>query len=242
MRETFRTLACVGALATLLAGCGAATSTGNDMRQGGRNVQTERGQQSHPQPVNRLEVDSDSGNIAVRPGQGPGADVQHTLRWNGEKPQLTQVIEGDTLRITAQCPRGGGPDLCEVDLMVAVPASSAVHTDVAAGDVSVSDLAGDLRLRSAAGNVAGAWLRSATVTAGSSAGWVELTFSGSPRSVDAESAAGDVDVYVPRTGPVYAVQATSAAGDVDVQVPDQPDADTTITARSSAGDVTVGYG
>ncbi|WP_214370357.1 DUF4097 family beta strand repeat-containing protein [Pseudonocardia sp. H11422] len=235
-------------LCLLLAGCGAVQISGNDVNSnrssnsgGSSDAETETGQQDHPGPITRLEIDSDSGRVTVRPGPDGAAEVQHTSTWTGARPELTQAVEGDTLRIAARCPDRSGRERCEIDLTVTVPATTAVRTQVGAGAITVSDLSGDQDLRTSAGAVEATGLRAASVTAQGSAGSVELEFAAPPRSVDARSSAGSVSVYVPRSGPVYRVQASTSAGDVDVQVPDDPGADPRITARSSAGDVTVGY-
>lgn len=235
-------------LAVLLAGCAGVQLSGNTVGTGSGSsvgvagdLQTETGRQSHPEQITRLEIDSDSGDVVVRPGAGRGAVVQHTLRWSGTKPELTEVVQDGALRITARCPDGDGGDRCQADLTVTVPAATAVRTQLGAGGITVSDLAGDQDLGSSAGTVTASGLRAPTVTARSRAGAVELEFAAPPQSVDAESSAGAVRVFVPREGPVYRVQATTNAGKVDVQVPDDPGAGPGITARSSAGSVTVGY-
>ncbi|MHA6794198.1 DUF4097 family beta strand repeat-containing protein [Pseudonocardia bannensis] len=233
-------------LCLLLAGCGAVQISGNNVSSGSGpagsgEVETETGQQAHPHPVTRLEIDSDSGRVTVRPGPDGAAAVGHTSTWSGTRPELTQAVEGDTLRITARCPDRSAGERCEVDLTVTVPAATTVRTKLGAGGIEVSDLAGDQDLSTSAGKIRATGLRAATVTARGSAGSIELEFATPPRSVDARSSAGSVSVYVPRSGPVYRVEASTSAGDVDVQVPDDPGADPRIAARSSAGDVTVGY-
>jgi hypothetical protein len=78
------------------------------------------------------------------------------------------------------------------------------------------------------------------VSAHSTAGDVELTFTAPPSAVIAESTAGDVGVLVP-IGPVYRVDAGTTAGSVEVGVADDPGADATISAHSTAGDVRVAH-
>ena len=61
------------------------------------------------------------------------------------------------------------------------------------------------------------------MSAHSTAGDVELTFTAPPSAVVAESTAGDVGVLVP-IGPVYRVDAGTTAGSVEVGVADDPGA------------------
>lgn len=189
--------------------------------------------------VTRVEIDSDAG--ALRLAAGEQASVEQDLLWTGDaRPQVEHRLDGDVLRITVRCP-DDGRERCQAGLVVTVPAAASARADLAAGGIDVAGITGEQELRSSAGAVRGSGLGPGAVTASSSAGGVELGFAAAAPDVTAESTAGSVTVRVP-VGPVYDVSAETTAGSTDVGVPDQPGADHRITARSTAGSVTVAPG
>ncbi|MFR9806887.1 DUF4097 family beta strand repeat-containing protein [Pseudonocardia sp. RS010] len=227
----------------LLAGCGGSTlrtDTGPGRVSGASSgaLTIEGGTQRHEGTVGRVEIMSDAGDVTLRSGPDGVATVDHEMRWTGARPELTQELTGDVLRITARCPDPG--ERCETRLAVTVPAASGSTVDLGAGDVAVEDLAGAQELRTASGDVAGSGLAGPRVSAHSAAGDVELIFDAAPSTVVAESTAGDVDVLVP-VGPVYRVDAGTTVGSVEVGVADDPGAAATISAHSTAGDVRVAH-
>lgn len=120
-------------------------------------------------------------------------------------------------------------------------------TDVRGGEIELSSSAGPvdavdvvattLRLRSSAGLVSAERSRADRVVAETSAGPVDLELLRPPLSVDADSTAGGVTMYVPDVG--YSVDAHTSAGQENVQVRQRPGARRKIRAESSAGDVNV---
>ncbi|MBN9111335.1 MAG: hypothetical protein J0I34_21435 [Pseudonocardia sp.] len=225
--------------ALVLAGCGnlQVTGSGSGGGPGGDGSPGETSTQRHDVAISRVEVDSDAGTLEVRAGADGSATVDRTLRWTGDrKPVVTETVEGTTLKLSVSCP-GRGSDRCEAGLVVTVPAAAAVRARLQAGDVAVSGLSGDQDLSSQAGGVRGEKLGAAEVAAETSAGGVDLAFATAPRTVDARSSAGSVSVKVP--GGPYAVTAESSVGGAEVTVPTDPGAPSRITARSSAGEVTV---
>ncbi|ALE84103.1 DUF4097 family beta strand repeat-containing protein [Pseudonocardia sp. HH130629-09] len=187
-------------------------------------------------PVTRVEVDSDAGDVRLVAGEK--AAVEQDLRWTGgARPQVEQKVDGGVLRITARCPDQVG-DRCQAGLVVTAPAASSALVDLRAGGIEVRGLTGALDLTSSAGGVEATGVGPGDVRAKSSAGSVELTFAAAAADVTAESSAGGVEVRVP-VGPAYEVSAETSAGSTEVGVPDQPGADHRITAKSSAGGVSV---
>jgi hypothetical protein len=218
------TLAAAG---LLLAGCGGVAA--------GREQQ-EAVNEPVDGAVTRVEVDSDAG--ALRLVAGEKASVEQDLRWTGEaRPQVEQKVDGGVLRVTVRCPDQGG-DRCQAGLVVTAPAASSALADVRAGGIEVQGLTGALDLTSSAGEVSATGAGPGDVRARSSAGAVELTFAAAAADVTAESSAGGVEIRVP-VGPAYEVTAETSAGSTEVGVPDQPGADHRITAKSSAGGVSV---
>lgn len=228
----------------LLAGCGGARSVGQSGADGadgitaGGDLRTETSTQAHP-AITRLVIDSDAGDLQLRSGPDGAAEVTRVLRWTGEaRPEVTEEVDADTLRVTARCPDRLDGEQCSVDFRVTLPAAAAVEATVGAGDVTVRDLGGAQRLTSSAGKVAATGLRAAEARVETSAGDVDVEFATAPRTVEAQSSAGDVRVALP-AGDAYRVDADTGAGDVTVDVAQDPAAGRTVTARTSAGDVTI---
>ena len=215
----------VAAASLLVAGCG---GSGPEQRES----TTDRVDGT----VSRVEVDSDAGDLRLVAGDE--ASVEQDLRWTGEaKPEVEHRLEGGVLTVTARCPDDGG-ERCQAGLVITVPASAESRVELSAGGIEVSGLTGDQDLQTSAGGVRGSGLGPGSVGARSSAGTVDLAFADAAPDVHAESSAGSVDVRVP-VGPVYHVTAETTAGSTDIEVPDQPGADHRITARSTAGSVSV---
>lgn len=197
---------------------------------------TETSDETHP-AVSRLVVDSDAGNIEILPGSDDASEVTSVLRWSGDaRPEVTQTVEGDTLRITSRCPRLDG-EHCSTDFTVKLPVTAAVEATVAAGGVKVRDLRGTQRLTSSAGNVSATGLRAPDVRVEAKAGSIDLEFADAPQTVDAQSKAGNVRIALP-SGP-YRIDAGTVAGRVKVGVDQDQGADRRITARTVAGSVTI---
>jgi hypothetical protein len=109
------------------------------------------------------------------------------------------------------------------------------------GNVNVRAVEGATRMRTGSGDINAEDLGAADVLADTSSGDVTLDFRGAPSVVDASTASGDVDVVVPRPD-AYRVDADPGSGDQQVAVKTDPDSTRVVRARTSSGDVTVGYG
>jgi hypothetical protein len=109
------------------------------------------------------------------------------------------------------------------------------------GDVNARAVDGTARLRTGSGDINAEDLGAGNVLADTSSGDVTLDFRGAPLVVDASTASGDVDVMVPRDD-AYRVDADPGSGDEQIAVKTDPKATRVVRARTSSGDVTVGYG
>lgn len=236
---TLVVLGVLGVLAVLAAGCGGISITVSGSGTGSDAANVEEREQTYREPVSRLVLDSDSGAVDLSSGPDGAVNVKQRVRWDQTKPEVTVAVEGDTLRVTARCPRQN--DRCEVGLTITLPAATVVEATTGAGSVEAAGLAGDLRLVTSAGSVTGADLRAKTVDARTSAGSIELSFAGAPQAVAAESTAGSVEIAVPRDATRYRVDADTTAGRRTVDVTTDDASERTIQARSTAGSVTVRY-
>jgi hypothetical protein len=213
---------------------------------------------SFPAGVSRVVIAVDAGTIEVRGGPRDTVEGDRRVTSGFDRPVITETRVGDTLRLTARCPRYF-VHTCSVAYTLDVPRSVSVdvHSDAGrvtvegidgevkarsdAGTVSAADIGGPVDLSSAAGRIEGTDLRGPTATAESSAGRVSLAFTAAPTDVTARSSAGGVEIEVPADGSTYRVAADSSVSEPDVQVATSPDADRSITAVTSAGGVSVTY-
>jgi hypothetical protein len=182
----------------------------------------------------------------------------NTVRLNGKCPDIS--FGPCQARITIYVPRdtpvevhSGSGDLTASGL------TGRVYLETGSGDVTATGLSGPSELRTGSGDVDARGLSGATqlntgsgdvtaddlasrnVTAETSSGDVSLNFRLGPTDVEASTSSGDVQIAVPR-GDAYHVMADPGSGDQQVDVKTDPDATSTLSASTSSGDVTVGYG
>lgn len=172
--------------------------------------------------IRTVMLDTDAGTIDITAAENAATTVTGTRRWSYRAPAVRPVRDGDRLTISARCPmieHAAGFGTCRSNFQLAVPAGVEVEVTTSTGAITGSDLP----LTRLAGRT--------------SAGEIELSFTGMPESVQVHSSAGDVRVAVPYGG--YHVDADSSAGDVEIAVVSDPHAPRLIDAHTSAGDVTV---
>lgn len=223
---------------------------------------TDNGRQTYRQAVSRVTLDSNAGDVTVAAGEPGAVTVERRISWTSlRKPTVEETWSGDTLTVTGRCPRTGlkfglGSD-CKMDYVLRVPPGVAVDVRTEAGNVRAVDLTGEVRLTASAGEITaesisgplyaradsgqitGVGLRSDTTDVAIDAGGVELTYAEVPPTVSAVASAGDVVIHLPAGA--YDVTADAASGDERVEVTSDPGAPSSVTARTSAGDVLIQY-
>lgn len=186
--------------------------------------------------------------------------VHRRIFWSYAKPTIEERWDGQTLQVTARCRAALlslGPG-CGVDYTIAVPEGVAVeaHTSTgditvrgvrgglrlstSTGDIAITDVTGKLSLRSSTGDINATGLTSSDVEASVSTGDVDLRFSRPPQAVAARAGTGDVTVSVPE-GEAYRVQADAGIGDTHIGVRQDGEAERSIVARTSTGDIDISY-
>jgi hypothetical protein len=212
-----------------------------------------------PAGVRRVVVSVDTGRVTVRGHDGTDVTGTRFRSIGLRRPEVSERVDGDTLRIEAQCDASFLAPWCGTSYELDVPRDVSLDLDSAsgqvivegvtgdvrarssAGRVRVDDVAGKLDLRSSAGRIEGSRLRSPSVNAQTSAGAVDLGFVAAPRAVTARSAAGHVRVEVPRTGDLYRVDAQSSVEEADIGVETSSTSDRVLMLSSSTGSVEVAY-
>lgn len=208
--------------------------------------------------VERLRVKGGSGDIVVIAEQRDDVEVIVHRTWALEAPDLDQGFHDGDLTLSGGCGFWGsfGPQGCETEFELRVPADLALdvrgssgdvtargiagdaYVGTSSGDVTVVDATGRLRAGASAGNVTVEGYGGSDVTAHASSGDVVVRSRTAPRRVEAVTSSGDVTVAVP--GDVrYDVRTDASSGDETVEVDQSRDAGRTIDARASSGDVAV---
>jgi len=215
----------VGAIVTILGLGGAAAAAWSGLID--RNIEPQ--QQTYERTVERIEFDVDAGDVRVVRGDDGRVDIERRLQWGTRTPRIDERWDGDTLRITIDCP-GGLFNFCSVDHVVQAPAGVTIATSTSAGDIAVEQIDGELGLTSSAGDieVTGA---QGPVSADTDSG--DITISGATDALTARTSAGDIDADA-LTSTVNDV--STRAGDIALRFDAAPDR---VLAKTSSGDVTV---
>ena len=181
------------------------------------------------EPVTRVEVTTDVGDIDVRAGvAGEAAQVVARSTVAFGEPQLSAAVTGETLVVGSSCDAGWtfGIDRCSVDLDLVVPAGATLTVRSSVGDVRVTGVAEAVSVRMDAGDVRLIETTGA-VRVRSDVG--DITGSDLGGSADGEIQAGDLRLGF-RTPPTAVVAGTDV-GEVVVRVPAGPNLDPVLVHR-----------
>jgi hypothetical protein len=210
-------------------------------------------------PIERVEVDSGSGEIiVVAEADREHIDVEAVIR--GNDTRIEWAIEDGTLQLTHDCPPRSWSS-CTVDWYVWVPrvAPAGIDLDLesGSGDIMVDDLigsvraatgSGDVRLHDTVGLVFDAETGSGDVTltrceaddveSFTGSGDVEVSLVSRPRRVALETGSGDATLTVPDGA--YRLDLDAGSGHIDVHgLSQDSDADSLIQISTGSGDIAV---
>ena len=223
---------------------------------------TEEHRQVYRQPVSLVQFNSNVGDLTVLAGEPGAVTVERRLTSTSRnRPTIEEALRGKTLQITGRCPSNGWKlglgSNCRIHYVLLVPPDITLEVRTDAGDVRVKDLTGEVRITVAAGDVtaehlsgplqvhsdsgeiSGIGLRTATTDVEASAGDIDLSFAQKPATVSVVADAGDVVIDLPSGA--YRLSTDADAGEQQIDVPNDPEAMSTVSARTSAGDITVRY-
>jgi hypothetical protein len=189
-------------------------------------------------PVHKIIVQADAGDVDVRAGLTRDVMVQRHDAWLLDRPHTSERYAGGVLTIRTDC--GGLKAIlrCRSDLRIDAPPEVDVTVRTKAGDVDLRGLSGRADVQTDSGDIRTHRLEPVTVRASTDAGDVSLDLFGEPARTEATSNAGDVRVTVPY-GP-YRVDANADAGNVKVEGIIRDDlAPQAIAALTDAGNITV---
>jgi hypothetical protein len=166
------------------------------------------------------------------------AEQSEFLQW-GRAAEITLVLPPELARrltVTTQQETGVVFAQADIDQLVARTVDGAVILSGSARRVEITNEHGDVTTREP---IAVSESFRATTTTGD----VSIEFTETPKTVDANTEHGDVDITLPPPGPYFVTATTDMAhGSTDVRVPQTNDRDNAaaiITGRTETGDVVV---
>lgn len=253
MKIQIRTTLAVGsilALAALTAGCSSGGGGGADL-SGADTVS-----QTFPYEGRSLTIDAGTADLVLVPGGSDEVTVDRQIAGttNGESPEATETLDGDTLSLSVDC--NGLAISCQGRFTVHVPDGVAVFAKNKNGLIDASGFSADLTVSAVDGRadlarissptltltgrdmvVNGTGLSAKTVTTDTRNGDIDLTFSAAPDRVEVDSNDGDVGLALPDTE--YRVDVTTKKGTDDVSVSRSDSSNHILAVTTRNGDVRI---
>lgn len=212
-------------------------------------------------PITMLRLGTPDAAVTVAPGPPGLVRVERFLTWRlGPPPQVTTAWSGRTLQVTVPGCSSTPLRWCSAQVVIQVPAGTALRASAGAGNLAVSALTGPLHVRltsgmvslngvsgpvwarATSGMISASGLSAARVDAAVSSGNLSLQFAAPPQRVSALATSGIIAVTVP-PGARYRVLGSAPAGVWGV-VPGlvSRTSPRLITAAATTGSGSVGYG
>ena len=188
--------------------------------------------------VRELVLDSDGGDISVKPSQT--TTVSQEAHWVYFKPRVTMRMSNGVLTITSRCPNNAPLNNCRVDIVAAIAGTSKVTVSTVNGDVRVVRMAGpSVSGTTENGDVYLFDLTTQIVSGRSSNGDVKTRLRTAPNETQLRTSNGSIVAAVPRGA--YAIVTRAGYGS-DVRISGVTNSSTSphkLTARTSTGDITI---
>jgi DUF4097 and DUF4098 domain-containing protein YvlB len=202
-------------------------------------------------------VDGHNGEIEVVTADVATITVERDETYTFRRPRRSASVEDGTLELDDGCPRFTFFVLgrCEVDFRITIPSgleidletsngdivvqgvSGPINADTSNGSIELDGVSGEVSADTSNGSIIGRGLLSTVVDVDTSNGRIVLVFDAAPERVVAETSNGSIEIQVPE-GP-YRVDANTDNGDLDLNLAVDPDAERSITAESSNGDIDI---
>ena len=104
------------------------------------------------EPIQRIEVTSDSGSIEVAAGE-EDVHLERVSRFRANRPIVTEEVVNGVLQIEVLCPNELFFSSCSVDYQVTAPASVELVVDSGSGDLNARGLIGGVNLATSSGSI-----------------------------------------------------------------------------------------
>lgn len=190
--------------------------------------------------VTSIAVDTPAGEVAVTASDRSDVAVVSTTRSGLFSDADVDVRrEGSQLLLAGDCD-GIGLMSCEVAFEVEVPRSLAVPltVDATAGEIDLRGISSPIEVRTTAGAVRLLDFSGETATVLTTAGEIDVDAAATTRALDLKTTAGSIDVTIDDREPLQ-VDVDTTVGSQSVSVHQAADADRTITARTTAGEIRI---
>jgi len=196
-------------------------------------VHTERA--AFDDTVQSISVDVGSGDLTLR-----GSDVDTvavTARIEGPTNHLGSSLLDGRLSLFDDCHE----QHCSVDVTAIVPSGVPVELHSGSGDIELDDLLATILAHTGSGDITGAGLAGADLSAETGSGDVSLDVSESAEQIVVRTGSGDVALSVPAGG--YSLTITTGSGDRHVSgIDSDSGAASSIAVSTGSGDVVIrGY-
>ncbi|WP_283134233.1 DUF4097 family beta strand repeat-containing protein [Rhizohabitans arisaemae] len=187
----------------------------------------------------QLRIEVKDTEVTVLASGRDTVTVERRLTWAVGKPVAEEAWQGDTLRLSLDCPPEPQLPGCAATYRIWVPSGLPIIAHTSSGPVRLVNLNGPVRVRTESGDVSADRLGPVSADVGTDSGDVLLEFAGLPHDVTARSTTGDVVIAVPPEQG-YDVRAVAAGELRSVDVRVDPTAPTRIEATSEHGGVSIG--
>lgn len=148
---------------------------------------TESADFSVSEPIDRVVIEVDAGSVEIVGGSS-GIEVERTLNYDGERPEVNHRVADGVLTITADCPSGFASlgSSCWVDHRLSLPESMDIEVDTGSGSVEIEEITGELAVDSGSGAIRLVGV-TGRVTAKTGSGGVQLDDVGGRANIDTGS-------------------------------------------------------
>jgi Putative adhesin len=184
-------------------------------------------------PNGSVRIENVSGNVNIVGYDGSAVTVSAFKEGRDrDVVQVEDLSAGDRVHLRARYPEDCRRCNASLRFEVRVPRGANVNLDkitTASGDVSATDVAGDINLNTASGdiNLQGV---SGKIEVATASGQVRVR--NAAGSVSASSASGDVEVEIARLEGTRDLRFSSASGNVSVRLPNDLDARVSVSTAS----------
>ena len=186
----------------------------------------------------RLTMNFGGGDLTLQGTASGTAQLTGKVTYSLVRPHISVVDRGAQGAVfTFTC--GNWTGNCGLNGTADIPSAAAATIATDGGDLTASDLTGDVDLGSDGGNITATSIGSTHVTADSGGGDIEIVFTRVPRNIQVSADGGDVTIVVPSGPTAYDVTATPDGGNVSDGLPQATSSSHVITVTSGGGDITI---
>jgi hypothetical protein len=186
--------------------------------------------------VRKLLIDSDSGDVTVRPGRR--TTVTRTEHWVYQRPSVRLTFHNGTLTVINRCP-DAPLNNCWTDITADIAPTAVVQTYTASGVMRVSGIRSPkVHALSSNGRVLLSDVAADDVKASTSNGDVKVNLTSAPALTSLRTSNGEIDAIVPRG--TYSLDVRVGNGDVRVRgVSNRRNSAHKLSAATNNGDISI---